>query len=218
MQKPIYFDYNATTPLDPAVFEAMKPYFEAEFGNPSSTSHCYGWEAKMAVDTARKQVAASLNCSPKELIWTSGATESNNTAILGLVRPLLAAGEKVHIISSPTEHKAVLDVCKLCQELGAEVTFVDVDQFGRVSPEDVAKACRPDTQLISIMMANNEIGTLNPISQIGEVAQQKGIIFHTDAAQAVGKIALDVKSLNIDMLSISGVLLQCVQICLQKPS
>lgn len=202
MNKPIYLDYNATTPLAPQVFEAMKPYFVEEFGNASSMSHSYGWAANLAVKKARAQVAKSLNCDPKEIIWTSGATESNNLAIIGLIRHFLP--EKTHIITANTEHKAVLEVFELAEHLGAEITVLPVDRLGQVSVEQVAAALKPHTRLVSLMMANNEIGTLHPIQKIGEMLRSKNILFHSDAAQAVGKVVIDLATLPVDLLSISG--------------
>lgn len=202
MEKPIYLDYNATTPMDPLVFEAMKPYFVEEFGNASSSSHPYGWVANMAVKKARKQVADVLNCEPSEIIWTSGATESNNMAIIGTVRRFLP--EKVHIITANSEHKAVLEVFEMAEELGAETTVLPVNKYGQVTVQQVEAALKPHTRLVSLMVANNEIGTLHPIAEIAHVLKAKSILFHTDAAQAVGKVPLDLGILPVDMLSISG--------------
>ncbi len=202
MEKPIYLDYNATTPMDPLVFEAMKPYFVEEFGNASSSSHPYGWAANRAVKRAREQLAKVLNCHPSEIIWTSGATESNNMAIIGTVRQFLP--QRTHIITANTEHKAVLEVFEMAEELGAEVTVLPVNEKGQITPHQVEKALRPHTRLVSLMMANNEIGTLHPIAEIAEQLKSKDILFHTDAAQAVGKIPLDLKHLPVDLLSISG--------------
>ncbi|MCB0406818.1 MAG: cysteine desulfurase [Bdellovibrionales bacterium] len=202
MEKPIYLDYNATTPLDPEVLSEMLPFLKEEFGNASSSSHPYGWAANMAVKKARKQVADAIGCEPKEIIWTSGATESNNMAIIGLVRSFLP--EKTHIITANTEHKAVLQVFEMAEELGAEITVLPVNEQGQVSVEQVVAALKPHTRLVSLMMANNEIGTLHPIFEIGKMLQEKNILFHTDAAQALGKIPIDLKTLPVDMLSMSG--------------
>lgn len=202
MEKPIYLDYNATTPMDPQVFEAMKPYFVEEFGNASSSSHPYGWAANMAVKKSREQLAKVLNCQPKEVIWTSGATESNNMAIIGTVRRFLP--EKTHIITANTEHKAVLEVFEMAEELGAEITILPVNEMGQITVEQVESALKPHTRLVSLMMANNEIGTIHPIAAIGEMLKQKDILFHTDGAQAVGKLPIDLQEMNVDMLSISG--------------
>lgn len=203
MKQPIYLDYNATTPLDPKVFAVMKPFFEDQFGNASSNSHSYGWQANMAVEKARKQVAELIGADKKEIFFTSGATESNNLAIQGLVRGL--RGKKIHIITAQTEHKAVLEVCEFMSELeNVEVTYLPVNQYGQVSAEQVEQAIQDNTRLISLMMANNEIGTFHPIAEIGQVAKKHKIVFHTDAAQAAGKCEIDVNKLNIDLLSISG--------------
>lgn len=202
MDKPIYLDYNATTPLKTQVFDAMKPYFIDEFGNASSSSHPYGWSANLAVKKARTQLAEALGCESKEIIWTSGATESNNLAIIGVTRRFLP--EPVHLITANTEHKAVLEVVEMAEELGAEVSVLPVDAMGQVSVQQIENSLKPHTRLVSIMMANNEIGTLHPVAEIGTLLKEKNILFHTDAAQAVGKIDIDLSTLNVDMLSISG--------------
>lgn len=199
---PIYLDHNATTPVDPRVFEAMRPYFCDVFGNAASRTHSFGQAAAAAVDAARGQVATLLNADPSEIIWTSGATESNNLAIKGVAEMHASKGR--HIITQLTEHKAVLDPCKRLQSLGYEVTFLGVDRAGRVSVEELAAAIRPDTILVSIMYANNETGTLQPIREIGELCHARGVLFHTDATQAVGHVPVDVKSDNIDLLSLSA--------------
>lgn len=205
MEKPIYLDYNATTPVDPHVLEVMLPYFQSEFGNPSSSSHCYGWDADMAIKEARKKVAQLIHCKTSEVVWTSGATESNNLAIEGVIFPILQKGEETpHIITSNIEHKAVLDVCKCLEHRGAEVTYLEVDNMGMISPDAVKNAIQPNTKLISIMTANNEIGTINPINEIAKVAKDHGVLFHTDAAQGLGKIKFDLENTPIDMLSASG--------------
>lgn len=201
MVQPIYLDYNGTTPHDPEVVAAMRPFLETEFGNPSS-SHWYGIRPKRAVETARRQVAGLLNCRPGEVFFTSGGTESNNHAILGIARARKEKGR--HIITSRVEHPAVLEVCRYLEKEGFETTFVDVDETGMVRVEDVAAAIRPDTTLITIMHANNEVGTIEPVAQIASLARQKGIFLHTDAAQSVGKIATDVQALNVDLLSVAG--------------
>ena len=201
--RPIYLDHNATTPLDPEVLHAMKPYLEDEYGNASSATHSYGWSASTAVQRARKQVASLLQCSPTEIIWTSGATESNNMAILGIVRAL--RHERPHIITSPVEHKAVLDVCEYAQkEEGAELTLVDVNAYGQVEPSELKKAITKKTRLVSLMAANNEIGSINPIKELAAITKEAGALFHCDAAQAAGKIPLHLGELAVDMLSISG--------------
>lgn len=202
-QRPIYFDYNATTPILPDVFKAMEPFHREEFGNPSSLSHPYGWSAKLAVDKAREQIARALGCKPKEIFFTSGATESNNMAILGLF--MKTSDTTPHIITSNVEHKAVLDVCSLAQKrFGVEVSIVKADQYGQVSLRSVQNAARPNTRLISIMMANNEIGTINPIKEIGLWAKENKIAFHTDCAQSFGKIPIQVEEMGIDLLSLSA--------------
>lgn len=201
MNIPIYLDYNGTTPHDPEVAAAMRPFLETDFGNPSS-SHWYGIRPKKAVMKARQQVAGLLNCDPGEVVFTSGGTESNNHAIRGMARSLKERGR--HIITTTIEHPAVLEVCQALEEEGFETTFVDVDDTGIVRVEDVAAAIRPDTVLISVMHANNEVGSIQPIAEIAELAQERGICLHTDAAQSVGKIDTDVQALNVDLLSVAG--------------
>jgi len=201
MVQPIYLDYNGTTPHDPEVIAAMRPFLESEFGNPSS-SHWYGIRPKRAVEKARQQVAGMLNCNPEEVFFTSGGTESNNHAIKGMARTLKEKGR--HIITSTVEHPAVLEVCEYLKNEGFQTTCVDVDDTGMVRVETVAAAIRPDTILITIMHANNEVGTLQPIREIALLARQKDICLHTDAAQSAGKIATDVQEMNIDLLSIAG--------------
>ena len=199
----IYLDNNATTPLDPRVLDAMMPYLTEKFGNAASRSHRYGWDAEEAVEKARGQVASLLGASDKEIVFTSGATESDNLAIKGTVEMLADKGR--HIITCQTEHKAVIDPCKYLESKGlAEVTYLDPERSGRVSAEQVRAALRADTILITLMTANNEIGTIHPIAEIGAVAKEKGIWFHTDATQAVGKIPFDVEALKVDMASLSG--------------
>ncbi|HEY8665781.1 MAG TPA: aminotransferase class V-fold PLP-dependent enzyme, partial [Tepidisphaeraceae bacterium] len=192
----------ATTPVDPRVFEAMRPYFVEVFGNAASRSHGFGQIAAKAVDCSRELVAALLGAEPKEIIWTSGSTEANNLAIKGVAEMYRDKGR--HIITQVTEHKAVLDPCKKLQRDGYEITWLPVDRHGRVSAQQVAEAIRPDTILVSIMWANNEIGTVMPIRQIGEICHDSGVLFHTDATQAVGKERVDVQADNIDLLSFSG--------------
>ncbi len=201
MPKPIYLDYNATTPHDPEVVEAMRPFFEKEFGNPSS-SHYYGTQPKQAVIRARTQIAALLNCRPAEIIFTSGGTESNNFAIKGSAETLRDKGN--HIITSQIEHPAVIEVCNFLKTTGFEVTYLAVDEFGLIQIEDVKAAIKKETILISIMHANNEVGTVQPIEEISKLAKKHGIIMHTDAAQSVGKIPVDVKRPGVDLLSIAG--------------
>ena len=201
MKKPIYLDYNATTPHDPEVIEAMRPYFEEEFGNPSS-SHYYGARPKEAVIRARQQVALLLNCAPEEIIFTSGGTESNNFAIKGWAAAFRHKGN--HVITSRIEHPAVLEVCRFLETSGFETTYLPVDEFGLVNAADVKAAIKKETVLISIMHANNEVGTIEPIAEIAQLAKEHGIPFHTDAAQSVGKIPVDVEKLGVDLLSVAG--------------
>ncbi|MDX1708551.1 MAG: cysteine desulfurase family protein [Desulfobacterales bacterium] len=201
MKKPIYLDYNATTPHDPEVIEAMRPFFEEEFGNPSS-SHYYGRKPRQAVARAREQVAALLDCKPEEVIFTSGGTESNNFAIIGCAQAMRHRGQ--HIITSQIEHPAVIEVCRFLEIAGFVVTYLPVDEFGRVKAADVAAAMQAETTLISIMHANNEVGTIEPIGEITALARKHDIVVHTDAAQSVGKIPVDVNRLGVDLLSIAG--------------
>ena len=201
MVQPIYLDYNGTTPHDPEVIAAMRPFLETEFGNPSS-SHWYSIRPKRALENARQQVAGFLNCTAEEVFFTSGGTESNNHAIKGIARALKDKGR--HIITSTVEHPAVLEVCQYLATEGFETTYVDVDDAGMVHLESVAAAIRPDTVLITIMHANNEVGTVQPICEIAKLARQKDICIHTDAAQSAGKISTDVQEMNVDLLSIAG--------------
>jgi len=201
MKKPIYLDYNGTTPIDPEVIEAMRPYLETEFGNPSS-SHWYGIKPRKAVGKAREQVAGILNCSPSEVIFTSGGTESNNHAILSMAQGLQNKGN--HIITSSFEHPAVFEVCGHLARHGFEITYLPVSKEGLVDPADVEKAIQKSTILMSIMHANNEVGTVQPLSDIGSVAREHGVALHTDAAQSVGKIPIDVQQLGVDLLSVAG--------------
>ncbi len=198
---PIYLDYNGTTPHDPEVVAAMRPFLESDFGNPSS-SHWYGAKPREAVARARRQVAALLDCTPEEVFFTSGGTESNNHAIIGTARASKTRGR--HIITSAFEHPAVLEVCRYLEKEGFETTRVPVDQDGLVDPADVAAAIRADTLLISIMHANNEVGTIQPIGEIARHAREHDIYVHTDTAQSMGKIPTSVKALNVDLLSIAG--------------
>jgi cysteine desulfurase len=202
MNLPIYLDHNATTPLDPRVFQAMTPFFLDAFGNAASRGHSFGFRAMRAVDQGRVQVAALLGCDIKEIVWTSGATESNNLAIKGVADMYADVGR--HVITQTTEHKAVLDPCKKLSHQGYEVTWLSPDSTGRVDLDELAAAIRPDTTLVSIMAANNEIGTLQPIREIGKLCHERGVIFHCDATQAVGKIPINVDEDQIDLLSMSG--------------
>jgi cysteine desulfurase len=197
----IYMDYHATTPVDPRVREAMAPFFDEAFGNPSSSTHAFGWQAEMAVEKARGQVAATLGAEPGHIVFTSGATESNNLGILGTLE---ACPGPRHLIVCAVEHKAVLEVADEAQRRGTEVTVLPVNRYGQVTVESIAAALRPHTKLVSIMTANNEIGTVNPIGEIGRVTRAKGIWLHTDAAQAIGRIPISVNEMGIDLLSLSG--------------
>ncbi|MBI3818118.1 MAG: IscS subfamily cysteine desulfurase [Planctomycetes bacterium] len=199
---PIYLDNHATTPVDPRVLDAMLPYFKEKFGNAASRNHPYGWEAEEAVSMAREQCANLIHADPKEIVFTSGSTESNNLAIKGAAEMYKEKGK--HIITANTEHKAVLDPCKHLEALGFDVTYLPVDKMGRVSAEQFAEAVRPDTILASLMFANNEVGTIHPIAEIGKICKEKNIIFHTDATQATGKVPVDVQSMGIDLLSVSA--------------
>jgi cysteine desulfurase len=199
---PIYLDYQATTPADPRVVDAMLPYFTQKFGNPHSRNHGYGWEAEEAVETAREQVAAIINADPREIIFTSGATESNNLALKGVMH--FHKAKKNHLITCVTEHKCVLDSARHLELEGFEVTYLPVKPDGLIDLEILAAAITPRTALVSIMAANNEIGVIQPLAEIGALCRAKGVYFHTDAAQAVGKIPMDVEAMKIDLMSISG--------------
>ena len=200
---PIYMDNHATTPVDPRVLEAMLPYFSGKFGNAASRNHSFGWEAEEAVDRARGQIAQLINAKSKEIIITSGATESDNLAIKGVVEFYKDKGD--HIVTCVTEHKAVLDSCRALERAGkATVTYLPVDKYGMVDPDDVRKAITDRTVLVTIMYANNEVGTIHPIAEIGRIARERGVVFHCDAVQAAGKIPVDVDRDNIDLLAISA--------------
>jgi cysteine desulfurase len=201
-QEPIYMDHHATTPTDERVVEAMQPYFTEVFGNPSSTDHTYGAEAGQAVQRARSQIAEAINADSSEIVFTSGATEANNLAIDGVVEHYAEPGD--HLITCVTEHKAVLDPCKDLREAGYDVTFLPVDHQGMIDLDDLRDAIRPDTVLISLMAANNEIGVLHPLTEIGQIAKEHEVLFHTDATQALNYIPLDVEAMNIDLMSLSG--------------
>jgi len=202
MKLPIYMDYHATTPVDPRVLEAMMPFFTEKFGNAASRNHPFGWEAEEAVEAARKQVADLIGANPKEVIFTSGATESNNLAIKGAAEMYREKGN--HVITCVTEHKAVIDTCKKLEKQGLRVTYLPVQKDGRISLDDLRAAITDKTILITIMTANNEIGVIQPIAEIGAIAKEKGILFHTDGVQAVGKVPFDVTALKVDLVSISG--------------
>ncbi|HTJ94665.1 MAG TPA: IscS subfamily cysteine desulfurase [Pararobbsia sp.] len=199
---PIYMDYSATTPVDPRVVDKMIPYLREQFGNPASRSHSYGWDAERAVEEARENVAALVNADPREIIWTSGATESNNLAIKGAAH--FYKGKGKHIITVKTEHKAVLDTTRELEREGFEVTYLDVKDDGLIDLATFEAAIRPDTILVSVMFVNNEIGVVQDIEKIGEITRSKGIIFHVDAAQATGKVAIDLGTLKVDLMSFSA--------------
>ncbi|MEW6132270.1 MAG: IscS subfamily cysteine desulfurase [Pseudomonadota bacterium] len=203
MKFPIYLDYSATTPVDPRVAEKMIPYLTEKFGNPASRSHAYGWEAEKAVEEAREQVAALVNADAKEIVWTSGATESNNLAIKGAAH-FYAGTKGKHIITVMTEHKAVLDPCRELEREGFEVTYLMPEPDGLVDLEKFKAAIRPDTVLASVMFVNNEIGVIQDIAAIGEICRSKGVIFHVDAAQATGKVEIDLQKLKVDLMSFSA--------------
>src|SRR5688572_12374128 len=207
MNVPIYMDNHATTPVDPRVVEAMLPYFTETFGNAGSISHSFGQEAKRSVDAARESIAAGLNASPREIVFTSGATESNNLAIRGLADRPRKKGN--HIVSVATEHKAVLDPLRRLARRGFEVTLLEVEQqpserAGWLDPQKVAEAIKEETLLVSVMLANNEIGVIQPVSEIAEICRSRGVPLHCDATQAVGKIPVDVNELGVDLMSFSG--------------
>lgn len=202
MKLPIYLDNLATTPLDPRVLEAMLPYFKEDFGNATSRQHIFGWKAEAAVERAREQVAQAMGGNSKEIIFTSGATESNNLALLGVAREHQQQG--AHLITAVTEHRAILDPCRHLESQGFRVTYLEVDRFGRVAPEKVREALTSQTILITLMTANNEVGTLHSIQEIGKIAKERGVLFHTDAAQAMGKISFKVEEMGVDLVSISA--------------
>lgn len=202
MPRIIYIDNHATTPVDRRVFEAMVPYLTEQFGNPESKTHPYGWAASEACENARNKIASLIGATPKEIIFTSGATESNNLAIQGVANFYEDKGD--HVITSSIEHKSVLDTCKEMEKQGKKVTYLPVDKNGFINIEDLRKSITPKTVLITIMAANNEIGTIQPIEEIGKIAHEHGVIFHTDAAQAAGKIPFDVNKINADMVSLSS--------------
>ena len=203
MKFPIFLDNHSTTPMDPRVLEAMLPYFVEKFGNAASRNHAFGWEAEEAVETARKQIARLIKADPKEIVFTSGATESDNLALKGVLEMYKEKGN--HIITSATEHRAVLDTTKSLEAKGlTTVTYLPVDKQGMVNPQDVRNAITDKTILISVMLANNEIGTVNPVQEIGKIAKEKGELFHCDATQGVGKIPVDVQAMGIDLMSFSA--------------
>ncbi|MEO5970005.1 MAG: IscS subfamily cysteine desulfurase [Bdellovibrionia bacterium] len=199
---PIYLDYHATCPVDPEVLKTMIPYFTEVFGNAASRNHEFGWTAEAGVEKARKQIANLIGAHEKEIIFTSGATESDNLAIMGVAEMYHEKGN--HIITTPIEHKAILDTCQFLQKKGFEITYLPVDKYGQVSAELVRNAITPKTILVSIMAANNEIGTINPMAEIGKVCKEKGVLFHTDAVQAIGKTPINVQEMGIDILSLTA--------------
>lgn len=216
---PIYMDYHATTPVDPRVFQAMAPYFSEKFGNAASRSHSFGWQAGEAVETARQQIAALIHATPKEIVFTSGATESNNLAIKGVARALSSPepgpglagrrpgrgpGSGHHIVTCATEHKSVLDPCKRLEKEGLRATFLPVNSGGQIDPDDLRRAIDERTVLVSIMAANNETGVIQPIAEIARLCADKGVLFHTDAVQAAGKIPFDVQELGVDLVSLTA--------------
>jgi cysteine desulfurase len=203
MKLPIFLDNHSTTPMDPRVLDAMLPYFVEKFGNAASRNHAFGWAAEEAVELARKQIAKLINADSKEIVFTSGATESDNLALKGVLEMYKEKG--THLITSSTEHRAVLDTAKSLEAKGlATVTYLPVDKHGMVNPDDVRNAITDKTVLISVMMANNEIGTINPIREIGKIAKEKGVLFHCDATQGVGKIPVDVQAMGIDLMSFTS--------------
>ncbi|WP_263910856.1 IscS subfamily cysteine desulfurase [Achromobacter sp. 79A6] len=200
--RPIYLDYSATTPVDPRVVDKMVPWLYENFGNPASRSHAFGWESEDAVERAREEVAKLVNADPREIVWTSGATESDNLAIKGAANFYSERGK--HIITVKTEHKAVLDTCRELERQGFEVTYLDVKDNGLIDLDVFKAALRPDTVLVSVMMVNNEIGVIQDIETLGEICREKGIIFHVDAAQATGKVEIDLQKLKVDLMSFSA--------------
>jgi len=200
--RPIYLDCHSTTPMDQRVLDAMLPYFTDHFGNPSSTSHAYGWEAEAGVKQARETIAQAINASPEEIVFTSGATEANNLAIKGVAEAYFSHGQ--HIVTVATEHRAVIDPCQYLESLGFEITWLPVEQDGLIDLDRLANSIRSDTILVSVMAANNEIGVLQPLAEIGKICREKEVFFHTDAAQAIGKIPLDVAAMNIDLMSLTA--------------
>jgi cysteine desulfurase len=202
LKLPIYMDHHATTPVAPEVFEAMRPYFMEQFGNAASRSHRFGWAAEAAVETARSQIAQLIGCKPMEVVFTSGATESDNLAIKGVANAYREKGN--HLITSQIEHHAVLDPCKRLEKEGFEVTYLPVTRYGLVDLEDVTKAVTPKTILVSIILANNEIGTIQPLAEIGRICRERGVLLHSDAVQGVGRIPVAVDALGLDLLSLTA--------------
>ena len=203
-QRPIYLDMQATTPLDPRVLDAMMPFYSGLYGNPHSRTHAYGWETDLATEEAREHIAILIGADPKEIIFTSGATESNNMSVKGVARFFGRSGKKRHIITTQTEHKCVLDSCRHLQDEGFDVTYLPVQNNGLVDMAELEAAIRPDTALVSIMAVNNEIGVIQPLEEIGKLCRSRKVFFHSDGAQAVGKIPMDVNKMQIDLMSISS--------------
>ena len=204
MTRPVYMDNHSTTPLDPRVLEAMMPWLTERFGNAASRSHAYGWEAEEAVDAAREQVAALIGGSAREIVWTSGATESDNLAIRGVADAVAGGPSAAHIVTTRVEHKAVLDTCKRLEREGVEVTYLAVDELGRVSAEEVGAALRDETVLVSVMFVNNEVGAVQPIAEIGRLAKARGVLVHCDAVQGIGRLPFDVEQMSVDLVSLSA--------------
>ena len=202
MKQPIYLDYNATTPTDPRVVEAMLPFFTEIYGNAASRNHSFGWTAEEGVSKARNIIGEAIGATGKEIVFTSGATESDNMAVLGVAEFFHEKGK--HIITSPIEHKAVVDPCQALEQKGYEITFLNVDEHGRIDLKQLEASIREDTVLVSLMAGNNEIGTLNPLTEIGQMTRERGVLFHCDATQGVGKIPIDVEAMNIDLLSMTA--------------
>jgi cysteine desulfurase len=202
--RPIYLDMQATTPMDPRVVDAMLPFMTGLYGNPHSRTHAYGWEVDKAVEQAREHIASLIGADPKEIIFTSGATESNNMSIKGVARFFKRSGKKNHIITCQTEHKCVLDSCRHLQDEGYQITYLPVQNNGLIDMAELEAAIRPETAMVSIMTVNNEIGVVQPVEEIGRLCRSKKIYFHSDAAQAVGKIPIDVNKMNVDLMSISA--------------
>ena len=202
MKLPVYMDNHATTQTDPRVVEAMLPYFTEHFGNAASHQHLFGWNAEEAVEKARRLIAESINAEAKEIVFTSGATESNNLALKGIAEAYRQKGN--HIVTSKTEHRSILDVCGALERNGFRVTYLDVDEFGRVNPLDVRNAINENTIIVSIMLANNEVGTIAPVAEVGAICIERGVFFHTDATQCAGRLPIDVQKLNVQLLSFSA--------------
>jgi cysteine desulfurase len=202
MELPVYMDYHSTTPVDPRVFESMRPYFIERFGNPASRQHRFGWIAEEAVESARATIARSIEAQAREIIFTSGSTESNNLALRGIAEAWKQRGD--HIVTVQTEHMSVLDVCKRLEKYGFRLTYLDVDECGRIDLNRLEDAITPKTVLVSVMFANNEIGTIHPIADIGALCRKKGVFFHTDATQAVGKVPVSVATMNVDLMSFNA--------------